>query len=235
LFGSNVADLTLILALVIFFARELKIQKNILQMNRLFLFAISTPLLFGINGHYSRLEGILLVLIGILFYIYIIKKSRNEVSSVTYEFSAKNFLLLLFCMGALLASAHFTVEYGVALAQDLKVPPLLIGMFLVGLGTTLPEMFFSIKAVNKHHDGLALGDILGTVITDATILVGIMAIISPFSFAPKIAYGSAFFMFLAAAFLFYLMKTDRTLTKNEGVLLVLVYIAYAFVEFYLNT
>src|SRR5690606_9522347 len=146
-----IADLTLILAIVIFCAREIKVQKNILQMNNLFLLSFSTPLLFGFDGYYSRLDGLMLVVVGILFYFYILKKARKEVSQVNYTFSPKNLVLLVLCMSVLLLSAHFTVEYGVALAHDLHVHPIFIGMFLVGLGTTLPEMFFAIKAVSKNR------------------------------------------------------------------------------------
>src|SRR5690606_273929 len=89
LFGSNIADLTLILAIVIFCAREIKVQKNILQMNNLFLLSFSTPLLFGFDGYYSRLDGLMLVVVGILFYFYILKKARKEVSQVNYTFSPK--------------------------------------------------------------------------------------------------------------------------------------------------
>jgi cation:H+ antiporter len=234
LFGSNIADLTLILGLVIFFAREIKIQKNILRMNQLFVLCMGTPLLFGLNGHYSRIEGFLLILVCILFYVSILKTARKEVSDVTYTFSKKNLAFLLLSMGLLLISAHFTVEYGVALAQDLNIPPILIGMFLVGLGTTLPELFFSVKAVKKNRDGLAIGDILGTVITDATFVIGIMAIISPFTFNPNLIFGAGFFMFLAALLLFHFMKSERILTKKEGLLLIFFYLCYVVVEILLN-
>lgn len=235
LFGSNIADLTLVLALVIFCAREIKIQKSILRMDRVFILSMTAPLLFGLNGHYSRLEGLLLVIIGILFYFYILKRAEKQVAQSTYNFSAKNSFLLLLSMAFLLVSAHYTVEYGVALAEQLNLHPILIGMFLVGLGTTLPELFFSIKAVSKNRDGLALGDILGTVITDATLVVGIMALITPFSFNPQIAYVTGAFMFAAALLLFYFMKTDRVLSKKEAVLLLLFYGAYAVLEFTINS
>src|SRR5690606_25993322 len=211
------------------------VQKNILQMNNLFLLSFSTPLLFGFDGYYSRLDGLMLVVVGILFYFYILKKARKEVSQVNYTFSPKNLVLLVLCMSVLLLSAHFTVEYGVALAHDLHVHPIFIGMFLVGLGTTLPEMFFAIKAVSKNRDGLALGDILGTVMADATIVVGIMALITPFAFKPQIAYVTALFMLVAAFFLFNFMRSDKVLTKKEGLFLLFFYLTYVAVEFLLNT
>jgi cation:H+ antiporter len=228
LFGSNVADLTLVLALITFFAREIKVQKSILKMNWRFVGVMLAPLLMGLNGHYSRPEGILMMLLGGLFFYYILRKERKQMSSVEYSFSYKSLFLLLVCMAVLLVSAQFTVEYGVAFAHDIHLHPVFIGLVLVALGTTLPEFFFSLKAVEKHRDGLALGDILGTVI------VGLIAVIHPFSFDSNIIYVTGLFMFLAAALLFFLMHTGRTLSKKEGILLLVFYVLYVLVEFLVN-
>ncbi|HCY20747.1 TPA: hypothetical protein DIC40_02645 [Patescibacteria group bacterium] len=59
-------------------------------------------------------------------------------------------------------------------------------MLVIGLGTVIPELLFAFQAVKKYDDSLAVGDILGTVLADATIVVGIIAIIKPFYFPWKI-------------------------------------------------
>ena len=133
-------------------------------------------------------------------------------------------------MAFLLLGAHFAVDSAVSLAETLGVKPALVGMFLIALGTTLPELFFSIKAVKQKEDGLALGDVLGTVLTDATIVVGIVAMIQPFSFDARIVYSTGVIMFLCAGILFYLMKTGKRLTRKEAILLVLIYALFAILE-----
>ena len=82
----------------------------------------------------------------------------------------------------------------------------------------------------KEHDGLALGDILGTVITDATIIFGIVILISPFSYPIKNIYLTTLAMFLSGILVVLFMKSKKVLTKKEGLLLILFYILFIILE-----
>jgi len=235
LFGSNVADLTLVFAMVTFFSwRSIKIGSKILTSSYWYILVLILPLFFGFNGHFSRLEGLLLIVTGSLFYFWLLRRERRALTGTNYIFSFKYLLYLVISMAILLLGAHLTVKYGLSVAQELRVNPILIGMLVVGLGTTLPEMFFSVKAVRHHYDSLALADILGTVLSDATIVVGLVAVISPFDFNPRIIYITGLFMLCAALFLFQFMRTDKKLTKREAILLVLFYLLFVVTEFLIN-
>ncbi len=235
LFGSNIADLTLVFALVVFLSgRKLRIESQLIKNRFLHIGAMAIPIILGLNGYYSRLDGIILILVGLLFYYLVLKKNIYVAKIDREKFNIKNLVFLLFSMTGLLLGSHFTVKYGVDFARGLNVSPILIGMLVVGLGTTLPELFFSIKAAKHHHDNLALGDILGTVVADATIVVGIMALISPFAFNLRIIYITGLFMFLAIFLLFYFMKSDRILSRKEAFLLFVFYIIFVLTEFLVN-
>lgn len=235
LFGSNIADLTLVFALVVFLSgRKLRIESQLIKNRFLHIGAMAIPIILGLNGYYSRLDGIILILVGLLFYYLVLKKNIYVAKINREKFNIKNLVFLLFSMTGLLLGSHFTVKYGVDFARGLNVSPILIGMLVVGLGTTLPELFFSIKAAKHHHDNLALGDILGTVVADATIVVGIMALISPFAFNLRIIYITGLFMFLAIFLLFYFMKSDRILSRKEAFLLFVFYIIFVLTEFLVN-
>ncbi len=235
LFGSNIADLTLIFALVLFLSRrKLKVESQLIKKRFLHIGAMFTPIILGLNGYYSRLDGVLLILVGLLFYYFILKKSIYAAKIDREKFKAKNLIFLLLSMGGLLLGSHFTLKYGVDFAHSLNINPILIGMLVVGLGTTLPELFFSIRAAKHHHDDLALGDILGTVVADATIVVGIMALISPFSFNLRIIYVTGLFMLSSTFILFYFMKSDRALSRKEAVGLFIFYILFVLTEFLVN-
>lgn len=235
LFGSNIADLTLVSSLVVFLSgRKIKIESQLIKNRLLHIGAIAIPIILGLNGYYSRLDGVLLISVGLLFYYLVLKKNIYVAKIDREKFNIKNLVFLLFSMTGLLLGSHFTVKYGVDFARGLNVSPILIGMLVVGLGTTLPELFFSIKAAKHHHDNLALGDILGTVVADATIVVGIMALISPFAFNLRIIYITGLFMFLAIFLLFYFMKSDRILNRKEAFLLFVFYIIFVLTEFLVN-
>ncbi|MEI6420330.1 MAG: hypothetical protein WCO30_01725 [bacterium] len=232
LLGSNVADLTLVFAIIIFLARrDMKIDSVILKKHLVYPLMLLLPIILGLNGHYSRLEGSALVLAGGIFYFLAFKNGVEERVDVPRKDGRyKNVGMLLFSMMILLVGANFTVSSVSALALYFSISPILIGMFVVGLGTTIPELFFSLKSVRKHDDALAVGDILGTVLADATIVVGIIAIINPFYFPINIIYVAGLFMVVASVVLIYFMKTGQVLSKKEAVLLFLFWILFAIVE-----
>jgi cation:H+ antiporter len=98
----------------------------------------------------------------------------------------------------------------------------------------MPELFFSLKCVKKKDDSLAIGDLLGTVLADATIVVGILALISPFTFPIKIIYVTGVFMVIASFLLFFFMHTGRNISKKEGLWLFLFWISFVVAEFLAN-
>ncbi len=237
LFGSNVADLTLVFAVVVFLTgKKLKVEGKILKNNIVYPFILLLPLILGLNGHYSRLEGLTLIVAGGIFYYFALRNGTNHSAVVHngHNGKSKNFLLLLFSMAILLVGSHFTVTSAVGIANYFNINPVLIGMFVVGLGTTIPELLFSLKSVKKHDDSLAVGDILGTVLADATIVVGILALINPFSFPQKIIYITGMFMVGASFMLFKFLKTGRTLSKKEACLLIIYWLLFVVVEFTVN-
>lgn len=231
IFGSNVADLSLIFALVIFVSgRNIKIESKIIKNRFLYLVVIALPLIFGLNGYYSQAEGLGILTAGLLFYIYLLRDSRIQTASEKGEFKPLYLIFLLFSMAGLLVGANLTVKLGVQLADILSVSPVIVGLFLVGLGTTLPELFFSIKAAKENNDSLALGDILGTVVADATIVIGLVALIKPFSFDPRLVFVTGSFMLLSIILLMHYMRTGRVLTRRESYLLFGFYLVFVICE-----
>jgi cation:H+ antiporter len=135
----------------------------------------------------------------------------------------------------LLAGSHFVVTSGIEIATLLNLNKAAMGMLFIGLGTTMPELFFCISAVKNNHDSLAVGDVLGTVLADATIVIGILAMVSPFAFPRKIIYIAGLFMVAAAFILFYMMKTGKNLTRSEAMLLIFFWVLFVSTELILNS
>ncbi len=234
LFGSNVADLTFVFGVVALFSyKGIHVKSEILKKDFLYLLLLLFPLLLGYDGLYSRIDGIILIAGGLFFFYTICIESRmfrKRYNHIKDRSVYKNLALLLVSLAVLILSANYTIQFGVLFASDINIPAILISLTVIALGTCLPELFFSIKAVRTNHDGLALGDILGTVITDATIILGIVAIIQPFSFEPHLIFITGIFMFLAGLLALLFVNSDRLLTKKEGLFLLLFYIVYLLVE-----
>ncbi|MCL5435764.1 MAG: hypothetical protein M1275_01655 [Patescibacteria group bacterium] len=237
LFGSNVADLTLVFAVIIFLAgRGMKVESKILKNRTIYPFLLLLPLILGWDGRFSRLEGLALIVAGGVFYYLAFKDGARDVAAPKARGSRfGNFLLLLYGMAVLLAGAHFTVVSANRLAGYVGINPVLIGMLVVGLGTTMPELFFSLQSVKKRDDSLAIGDLLGTVLADATVVVGILALIAPFAFPKTIIYISGSFMVCSAVILFRFMKTGRQLTKRESYMLIAFWLLFVLTEFVVSS
>lgn len=238
IFGSNVADLTIIFAILVFTAgrRGVRVEKGLMKKLAIYPLFLTIPLLLGVNGHYSREEGLVLIIVGIIFYYSVFRRSvgvsSRDPSLVLHRI--RNIALLVLSMALLLIASHYTAESAVDLAHFLNVKPVLIGVLIISLGTTIPELFFSLKAVRHHKDSLAVGDILGSVLADATIVVGIVAIISPFSFPQIIAYIAGGFMVISSIVLINSMRTRLRVVRKEAVLLIMIYVIYIACELLAN-
>lgn len=237
LFGASVTDLTLIFAIIVLFAqRGLKVESKILKNHVVYPFLLFLPLVLGMDGYFSRLDGVALIIAGMVFYYIALRNGTSGGATPAHEHSRyANFSMLLFSMALLLVGAYFIVASATTLATLLGIQPILIGVLIVGLGTTMPELFFSLESVKKRADSLAIGDILGTVLANATVVVGILASVSPFSFPVKIIYVTGAFMVVASLVLFHCMRTGRALTRREAFMLIAFWIVFVLVEFIANT
>lgn len=236
LFGSNVADLTLIFAIIIWSAkRNLKVESKILKKQSVYPFMLLLPLFFSFNGYLSRWEGVILIVVGIFFY-YMTLRDNDELKMKIHskDSKLKNFIGLLLSMTILLIGSHFVITSTTSIANILKINSIVIGMLIIGLGTTMPELFFSLHAIKKHDDSLAIGDLLGTVLADATIVVGILALINPFSFPQKTVYITGIFMVVASFILFHFMRTGKCLSKREAIYLFIFWLIFAITEIIIN-
>lgn len=196
-------------------------------------------MILGLDGHYGRIEGAALIVMGIIFYYFSFKKENKEITEFqtknTDKNRRKNLVYLIGSIALLLIGSHFAVQSGVDIAKSLEISPILIGILIIGVGTTIPELLFSLKAVKQHDDSLAVGDLLGTVLADATIVIGILALINPISFPQRIIYITGIFMIIASFLIIYFMQTGKKISKKEGMILFGFRVLFILVEYMYNT
>jgi cation:H+ antiporter len=235
LLGGNIADLTLILGLVALAGHPIAIHSSIIKRDLYFAILMLLPILLGLNGILSRLDGIILLSTGIIFMLVLLKE--RAYFHKPYD-GKDHWLKYAAILGAsiavMLLSAHFIVQSSHSLALGLGIPSLLIGLVLVALGTTLPEFTFSLQSIRKGHGDLAIGDLLGTVIVDACIIMGITAIITPIAVNVPILLVIGLFTLFAVVFSLLFMRTDGILTKNEAMTLIFFYLAFVVVQILLR-
>lgn len=235
LLGGNIADLTLILGLVTLAAHPIRVHSRIVK-NDLYLGALCMlPIILGLNGILSRLDGVILIAAGIGFMIILIRERGHFTKPYeNRDHYLKNFLILAASVACMVISANLIVSSSEDLALGIGVPAILIGLVLVALGTTLPEFIFSLQSVRKGHSEMAIGDLWGTVIVDACIGVGITALIMPIAVNFMILSLIGIFTLFAVVFSLVFMRTDGILTKNEAATLILLYVAFVVSQFFLR-
>lgn len=233
LFGSNVIDLTLIFAILVLFVgkRGIRVEKGLYKKLRIYPLFLTIPLLLGLDGVFTRSEGAALIIVGIIFYYYMFRNAVG-ISSRSEEIRhrVRNAVYFFGSMILLLIGAHFTSSAAVSLAESMRVSPILIGVLIVSFGTTLPELSFSLKAIKHKKDALAIGDILGSVLADATIVVGIVAMMTPFTFSQTIAYVAGGFMVMSSVLLLAFFRSKFKVSRREAWLLIGLWGAYIIAE-----
>jgi len=231
LFGGNIADLTLILGLVTLAGHPLKIHSSIVKKDLYFAILTLLPIILGMNGILSRTDGIILLAAGIGFIILLLKERQYfHKPFQNKDHLLKNLAKFLISITLMLVSAYFIVQSSHAIAINIGIPSIIIGLIMVALGTTLPEFIFSLQSVRAGHGEMAIGDLLGVVVVDACIMMGLIALISPVLI--NIFYLSIIGVFTLFAVIFALlfMRSDGMLTRNEAVAMVFFYIAFVIVQ-----
>jgi cation:H+ antiporter len=238
--GGNVAELALLGGLAALISK-MGLSANSRTVQGSSIFAIITailPLVLGADGNLSRGDGIVLILAFALYTAWLFNKKErfekiyDEIKSrISVKFVFKTTLTLIFSIFLLLIAAQGVVKSALFFAENFRIPVILVGILIVSIGNSLPDLSFVIQAAKKSHDWLLLGDLIGGTIITATLVLGIVSLISPIKITemPSIIIGRIFLIISAFLFLFFI-RTGQKITKKEGIFLILIYIVFVIVE-----
>jgi len=111
------------------------------------------------------------------------------------------------------------------------VPSILIGLFMISIGTTLPELTFESRAVLSKHRYMALGDLIGSVVVNSTLVLGVTSIIQPIVADFLLFLSSASFMIVISFLFMTFVESEKKITIQEGLALILLYTLFIVVIF----
>jgi len=233
--GSNIANLTIIIALTILISKisiliKEENQKELVQ----FLFIASIIPLFVIQrGSLSPVLGIILLILFVYFSFNMSKKKAPEVKSLSSVKSTQKITVLTkfsISVFLIIIISTFTVGSSINIANFLGVPPSIIGATIVGLGTSLPELVTSIQALRKNMAEMALGNILGSCIINITLILGASSVFNFYLVNITAASGIMFFTLLSTTFIWYVINTRKVINKTIAYILLLIYIFFVLQE-----
>ena len=240
-YGSNIANIALILGTTALISPIL-MQRSVIRGDLPILIAVSIlSIVLVWDGSVVRWNGVLLLVVFALVMGYSIwrelKKAKAEALDAVEDESAgkqtslgKSIFWLVLGLALLVASSRALVWGAVEIARTLGVGDLLIGLTIVAIGTSLPELASSIAAARKGENDLALGNIIGSNLFNTLAVVGLAATISPMDEIEKaVTYRDMPLMTaltVALIVLGFRRKGDGRLNRIAGAILLAVYIGY---------
>jgi len=229
--GSNIANLTIILGLAMLLSRkEITIkgqsQKELVQ----FLFISSIiPLFIVQRGSLGPVLGIVLLILFAYFGVTVSRKTETTTVDETPQQQQKEeniaFVGIKFLVGVglIILLSSFAVDTSIDIADFIGLPTSIIGATIIGFGTSLPELATTVQALKQGLVSMALGNLLGSCITNITLILGVSSLLS-FSEVNVVAVQSImFYVLLSSLSVWYMVGASERLTKKGAIFLCLIY------------
>ncbi len=235
--GSNIANIALILG-VAALIRPLDVHAKVIIREIPIMIGISVLLFFLLlDGKIDFFDGLIFIALLILYNVFSVLLARKEKSSeVQNEFKEGlksrlgvtiSIILMIAGLALLIIGANLFVQSAVAIAKLFNVSDAVIGLTIVAIGTSLPELITSIVAAYKKEADIAIGNVVGSNVFNILGILGITALIIPVS-SDGISKIDLFVMIGTAILLFPLSKTGKRISRFEGILLLVGYIIYLY-------
>ncbi|MBW3015294.1 hypothetical protein KY330_02635 [Candidatus Woesearchaeota archaeon] len=230
LFGSLIGSYCLVLGIPAIIQKKIKISKHVKKRKNWPLLAIiGVPALLVIDGTFSRIDGGIVILL-YLIYIYILWKKEGTLGKIKKDVKLKSIwkegFIFLGALMALLLSAIFLVNSLITISRDLLgIEPFILAITVMGIASIIPDLLVEIRSINKGVSHIGMGNVLGSGMMNLTIILGIAAIIHPFTIKLITILPALIASLFIVGFVLYIIHKGTFLRKH-GILLALVYVAF---------
>ena len=237
--GSNLCNLLLILGLMCVI-RPVEIDKEAVKVHIPMAFISAVTILCLSLGIFStpnvidRRDGVILTIMFVLYFSYPIfaeikdvkKAYKENLKSDKFKDIKISLSILFIVLGIVLLKygGDFVVDYATNIAMELNVPESVIGLTIIAIGTSMPELVTSIVAVIKKDTDLAVGNLVGSCVLNLFLILGVGAIITPLNFSQD--FNNNLIYLIISTFViwcFNFVGKKRILTRGKGVILLLMF------------
>ncbi len=235
--GSNIANLLLILGAASLI-RPIEVSKEVVRREYpIMLAALGLLTIFGLDGQISRTDGIILLVAMAGYMIYQFRSAQKAMAAgKSVDLMAdldeneesntpKNIMFLILGVFGLAIGAKLMVDSAVSVATLYGIPPLLIGISIVAIGTSLPELATSVIAAFKNESDISVGNVVGSNVFNTLLVLGIVATIASLNIGNAVTVD-IWIMLGTAAGIWVLMLIMPKITRVHGVLFLGGYVAY---------
>ncbi len=227
--GSNLANILLVLG-ISSFIHPIKAKRRIFFLDFPVLLIITAIfIIFCYDGRLVFYEGTILLTLFVAYMSYIIvnrkvqEENVVEVKNIEKGHISKNIALSILGLGALIMGGNLTVRGAIGLARAFGISELIIGLTIVALGTSLPELFTSVIAVIKREDEISIGNIIGSNLFNTAFVLGIIPMVYSLKIDKSIIRIENPFMMIITLILLIFLFIGKKLSRIEGVFLLILY------------
>ena len=228
--GSVIFNITMVLGIVFLFAKSMNPQRNLFAKDSAWV-VIPVVIFFLMihDGKIGRVDGFIFLLMMASYIIFLFSSSKEDLEAEIDESLAKKFnwaktlLLLVIGFAFTIGGANFVVESGTSIARSLNVSEWIIGLFLISLGTSLPELIVSLVALKKGNAELGIGNIIGSNVANFSMVLGASAILNPLSIDLQATQYDLLIMTSASLALLFILANK--LYNKAGAIFLLIILA----------
>ena len=240
--GSNITNLGFVIAIPAIIA-PIKIQRGTFEKLPTILFLSSIiPLFFLTMEETSAYVGILLISAFAFFTVYSVKKKISlklierepmdilKKLALPFEFY-RSLLFLIIGVFIVIISSTYVVDSASTISSVVGVAESVVGATIIAIGTSLPELSVSLAAIRSNHNAMALGNTIGSCLTNITLILGVVLFLSPATINISIFSTLLLFVIGVTMVSWYFFTTGRTLDRREGITLLMIYILFLITTF----
>lgn len=233
--GTNIVNLALILGLSAAL-RPFVVRKQMQELDTPFVVG-TTALLFllSLNGELATLEGTILLLIGVAYTYLVVRyvRRRGDEDALAEEFEAPRALwldlvILVVALGLVIWGADVMVTGAVQIAQALGVSDTVIGLTIVAIGTSAPELVTTIVATIRNQAAMAIGNLIGSSVYNIVFILGAASVLAgaAMPITGEVLFVDMIVLLLLSVVVLIMFRTHDKATRVEGIVLMLGYVAY---------
>lgn len=255
--GANIMDVTFVSAIGAIIARRIPLKNKLVRGTSIYMVGIASlmVILALIGNQLSRIDGVILIAV-FLLYMHRLYKQKTETKPLGKKTEKKvlqenhagdhrkfmvfykrirdetwfNVVLFIVGISIVFLSAKLVTNSAVGMANDLSLPILLMGMIIVSVGTTLPELVLEARISLARRWNMSFGDPMGSVVVNSSLILGIVSLINPIMIDSTLFLFGAVFLIVSTIILALMISTKKEITWKDGLILLLVYFIFLIVQ-----
>jgi len=227
IFGSNVVNVAFVTGLALFIGRG-SIKMPVRDLAGILYFSSLIPIILSVFEILSKLAGAILMIFFLIFSYLSVKKQDFTDREKAMPARLSDVAILIIGAIGMILGARFAVDSALSVANILTVVPLVIGAKIVALGTSFPELMVTLQAARKGYYSMALGNSIGSNLTNMTLVLGIVLLLAPLEVDIGALRVATTFVLIATGTFWYFLSRGN-LGRIQGAILLAQYALFLFI------